>query len=441
MQALLVLLSRAGAVTPVFRAPIPMVAGRFCASRLRMASTSPRHLIAEIQVLPSPIGTADDQYKHVDAAIAAIAASGLTPTVGALGTTIEGDADEVWAATRSAFDACLASGASSEMMVLKMYAPDATSGVSVDTLQVSGQAAATLAESDDADAFDDSEFDDSDPADDDSMVAMPSVPKTTVIHVGSRELPPLVEVPGGALPLEYVVKPPDADSLWEWYSNRGDVEADPSWASVWPAAANLAYLITREASLVRGKRVAELGSGLGVAGLTAAKKGASTVTLIDREPYALHCAMATAERCGLETGPVPSSTSGPTGANGVVSASVSDWGALAAEGLVVDVVLASEVLYDPAEAAPLAAAAARLLSEGGTLLLADPAKGRAVSARAAAADALKALGATVSEVPLDAAPAGDGWYEVRAGGGAGGNVAAGEAIVLLKAVWLGPPNL
>ena len=71
--------------------------------------------------------------------------------------------------------------------------------------------------------------------------------------------------------------------------------------------------------------------------------------------------MSTAERCGLATGPVPTAEEAPSGAGGVVSASLASWGALAADGLVVDVVLAAEVLYDPAEAAPLATSAARLL--------------------------------------------------------------------------------
>ena len=139
--------------------------------------------------------------------------------------------------------------------------------------------------------------------------------KTILIHAGSASLPPLVQVPGGFLPLMAVVKPPDADVLWQWEQSRGNMEADTSWASVWPAAANLAALIARSPELVRGLRVCELGSGLGVAGLSAAKAGATTVTLVDREALALHCAMSTAEVCGLRLGPgaepQPKPTSGP----------------------------------------------------------------------------------------------------------------------------------
>ena len=51
----------------------------------------------------------------------------------------------------------------------------------------------------------------------------------------------------------------------------------------------------------------------------------------------------------------------------------------------------------------------------GTLLLADPAAGRIKAARAAITEALRDLGATVSEQPLETPPAGDGWYSLRAG--------------------------
>ena len=45
-------------------------------------------VIAEIQVAPSPPGTAENPHAHVEAAIAVIQASGLRYEVGALGTTL-----------------------------------------------------------------------------------------------------------------------------------------------------------------------------------------------------------------------------------------------------------------------------------------------------------------------------------------------------------------
>ena len=68
-------------------------------------------MIAEIHVSPSPAGTPANRYEHVEAAIAVVQASGLHHEVGALGTTFEGEPDEVWATLRAAHDAVLASGA------------------------------------------------------------------------------------------------------------------------------------------------------------------------------------------------------------------------------------------------------------------------------------------------------------------------------------------
>ena len=103
--------------------------------------TSPMSLIADIQVVPSPTGTEADCFKHVNAAIAVITASGLKHSVGALGTTVEGRADAVWRVAREAFDACLKSGAEKELMYLKLYRGDHT----VSELEESGAAAAAAA--------------------------------------------------------------------------------------------------------------------------------------------------------------------------------------------------------------------------------------------------------------------------------------------------------
>ncbi len=45
-------------------------------------------VIADLQVLPSPVGTETEEFKHVDAAIKVIAGSGLPHTVHALGTQV-----------------------------------------------------------------------------------------------------------------------------------------------------------------------------------------------------------------------------------------------------------------------------------------------------------------------------------------------------------------
>ena len=83
-------------------------------------------MIAELQVLPRPAGTDDDPHAHVEAAIAVIAASGLRYEVGALGTTLEGDADAVWATLRAAHEAMLAAGATSGISHLKVASVDRT---------------------------------------------------------------------------------------------------------------------------------------------------------------------------------------------------------------------------------------------------------------------------------------------------------------------------
>ncbi|HUF33059.1 MAG TPA: thiamine-binding protein [Acidimicrobiales bacterium] len=77
-------------------------------------------MITEIHCLPRPTGTDEERYAYVHAAIAVIEASGLTFEVGALGTTVEGEPDEVWPLLRRVHDACLAAGADSVITVIKV---------------------------------------------------------------------------------------------------------------------------------------------------------------------------------------------------------------------------------------------------------------------------------------------------------------------------------
>jgi uncharacterized protein YqgV (UPF0045/DUF77 family) len=77
-------------------------------------------VIAEIQVAPSPPGTDENPHAHVEAAIAVIARSGLRFEVGALGTTLEGDADAVWDTLRAAHEAMMLAGANGGLSHVKI---------------------------------------------------------------------------------------------------------------------------------------------------------------------------------------------------------------------------------------------------------------------------------------------------------------------------------
>ncbi len=84
------------------------------------------NVIAEIQVAPSPAGTEENPHAHVEAAIAVIASSGLRYEVSALGTTLEGGADEVWATLRAAHEAMLAAGATGGLSHIKVASVNRT---------------------------------------------------------------------------------------------------------------------------------------------------------------------------------------------------------------------------------------------------------------------------------------------------------------------------
>lgn len=93
-----------------------------------------RHLIAEIQVIPRPAGTADNRYKHVDAAIAVIQASGLRYEVHAMGTVVEGPPERVWPLLQAVHDATLEAGAERTLSIIKVSGSAQAGGPRVDDL-------------------------------------------------------------------------------------------------------------------------------------------------------------------------------------------------------------------------------------------------------------------------------------------------------------------
>lgn len=127
----------------------------------------------------------------------------------------------------------------------------------------------------------------------------------------------------------------------------------PYFASLWPSGAALARHLLEGPDL-GGLEVLDLGCGCGVVGLAAACRGAD-VTLLDRD-----------ERSGF-------GVAGSAAVLGVTRAAfvAGDW-TQALPGRRFPRVLAADVLYEPAFAAALAPALARLLAPAGEAWIADP---------------------------------------------------------------------
>ncbi len=99
------------------------------------AAPTPRgHVLAEIQVIPRPVGTAADRYKHVDAAIAVIQASGLRYEVHGLGTVVEGPPEKVWPLLQAVHQATLEAGAERTLSIIKVSSGVEAGGPRVEDL-------------------------------------------------------------------------------------------------------------------------------------------------------------------------------------------------------------------------------------------------------------------------------------------------------------------
>ncbi len=126
----------------------------------------------------------------------------------------------------------------------------------------------------------------------------------------------------------------------------------PYWTKLWPASLALA-LMMNGLSLPPGGRALELGAGLGLPGLVAARRGLPSL-LTDLDPDALEFARAAIEMNGLEE---------------TAQARSLDWTAPPADLGRFPLILGAEVLYQPALYPALVELLANLLAPGGTAFL------------------------------------------------------------------------
>ncbi|GIV20155.1 MAG: hypothetical protein KatS3mg023_1906 [Armatimonadota bacterium] len=128
----------------------------------------------------------------------------------------------------------------------------------------------------------------------------------------------------------------------------------PFWAVIWHAAVGLCQYLCNHPQLVRGKRVLELGTGLGLCGIVAQWLGGE-VTLNDYQPDALEFALWNASQNGIRD----------------IHTLLADWRRFP-DVQPFDVVIAADILYERRLHESLREVLQKTTSKGSRVLLADP---------------------------------------------------------------------
>jgi predicted nicotinamide N-methyase len=177
-----------------------------------------------------------------------------------------------------------------------------------------------------------------------------------------------------------VLRPRDSEALLDEEAFEHE-ELLPYWAELWPSGVALARAVAVRA--LRGRRVVELGCGLGLPAIAAALAG-GRVLASDWSSDAVERAAGNALRNGAEldtlvcswADPAPLQARGP-------------W----------ELVLASDVLYEERDVAPLLALLPRLIAPGGEAWIADPGRASAERFLAQAQDAFEVRTVRAAEIP------------------------------------------
>jgi predicted nicotinamide N-methyase len=128
----------------------------------------------------------------------------------------------------------------------------------------------------------------------------------------------------------------------------------PYGVALWPAAIALAHEVGSRAEALRGRRVLELGAGVGLPGLVAASLGAR-VLQTDRHEVAMYVCRRNGARNGVTT----------------IEYRIADWESWD-DSERYDCVLGADILYGRATHPHLRRILASSLAPGGRVLMADP---------------------------------------------------------------------
>lgn len=152
----------------------------------------------------------------------------------------------------------------------------------------------------------------------------------------------------------------DAEALLDELIGKGDSHEDvlderiPYWAELWPSALGMAQFLLKRPIVAPGRKVLELGCGLGLPGIVAGKLGGE-VTLSDYLPPALDFAQSNWELNNEQE----------------VKTTLLDW-RKPEPALATDLLLASDITYEARNFPYLPNAFHTLCKPGGTIVLSDP---------------------------------------------------------------------
>jgi predicted nicotinamide N-methyase len=162
-----------------------------------------------------------------------------------------------------------------------------------------------------------------------------------------------IERPGYSIDL-YV---PDALEVQNKYFRQKQVQAQvpfPHWTKLWPAALAMADHIQKHPELVKDKNVLELAAGLGLPSLVAARF-AKTVCCSDYLEEAVTCMIQSAQHLQYSN----------------ITCRLLDWNHLPGD-LTTDVLLLSDINYDPHQFDLLYQVLHRFIQQGTVILLTTP---------------------------------------------------------------------
>jgi 2-polyprenyl-3-methyl-5-hydroxy-6-metoxy-1,4-benzoquinol methylase len=128
----------------------------------------------------------------------------------------------------------------------------------------------------------------------------------------------------------------------------------PYWAKLWPSAVALTSFLLAEPSWVKGKKILEIGAGIGLPSFCMARL-ASEITITDHDPEAIELAQKNIAHLGLTN----------------AKATHLDWNQFP-ENLICDTVLMSDVNYSPDQFENLLALITSFMKKGCDMIIATP---------------------------------------------------------------------